>query len=54
MVLLTEGLVLKTPGEEDETQSLLKSRLFYRHYLHLVKALERTTSEVSYIGLQAR
>jgi neurofibromin 1 len=41
-VPLTEGLVLKVQGEEgEETQTVVKSRLFYRQYLHSVKVLER-------------
>ncbi|OCF79181.1 neurofibromin 1 [Kwoniella mangroviensis CBS 8886] len=46
MVPLTEGLVLKSPAEEtDNSQGKLKSRLFYKHYLHLVKVLERSSFE---------
>ncbi|WVW79391.1 hypothetical protein I302_101360 [Kwoniella bestiolae CBS 10118] len=46
MVPLTEGLVLKNPAEEtDNSQGVLKSRLFYKHYLHLVKVLERSSFE---------
>ncbi|WVQ63868.1 uncharacterized protein L199_002024 [Kwoniella botswanensis] len=46
MVPLTEGLVLKSPAEEtDHSQGVLKSRLFYKNYLHLVKVLERSSFE---------
>lgn len=47
MVLVTDGLSLRSAGE-DETQTVVKSRLFYRYYLHFVKVLERSNaSEVS-------
>ncbi|WWD06786.1 hypothetical protein V865_004881 [Kwoniella europaea PYCC6329] len=46
MVPLTEGLVLKSPAEEtDHSQGVLKSRFFYKNYLHLVKVLERSSFE---------
>lgn len=47
MVPLTEDLVLKSPGDDADTQTAMKSRLFHRHFAHLVKVLEKnTTSEV--------
>ncbi|WWC73068.1 uncharacterized protein I206_107033 [Kwoniella pini CBS 10737] len=46
MVPVTEGLVLKIPGEEgDNSQGVVKPRLFYKHYHHLVKILERSSFE---------
>nr|XP_031861450.1 uncharacterized protein CI109_003054 [Kwoniella shandongensis]KAA5528522.1 hypothetical protein CI109_003054 [Kwoniella shandongensis] len=42
MVPVTEGLVLRIGGEEnDDNHGVVKSRLFYRHYQHLVKIIER-------------
>ncbi|ODN95826.1 neurofibromin 1 [Cryptococcus wingfieldii CBS 7118] len=46
MVPVTEGLVLRLGGEEaEDPQRVLKSRLFYRHYHHLVKVIEKTNNE---------
>ena len=43
MIPITEGLTLKAAGEDSEaTQSSVTSRIFYRHYAHLVKILERS------------
>jgi hypothetical protein len=54
MVLITDGLSLRSSGE-DETQTVVKSRLFYRYYLHFVKVLERSNaSEVSAYARRAR
>ncbi|WVF65508.1 hypothetical protein IAT40_000236 [Kwoniella sp. CBS 6097] len=45
-VPVTEGLVLKSPSDEsDDAQGVVKSRLFYRHYHHLVRVLERSSYE---------
>jgi neurofibromin 1 len=54
MVLVTDGLSLRSAGE-DEAQTIVKSRLFYRYYLHFVKVLERSNaSEVSEYTHRAR
>nr|XP_018259204.1 neurofibromin 1 [Kwoniella dejecticola CBS 10117]OBR81362.1 neurofibromin 1 [Kwoniella dejecticola CBS 10117] len=46
MVPVTDGLVLTNPGEEgDNSQGVVRSRLFYKHYHHLVKVLERSSFE---------
>ncbi|WRT69099.1 uncharacterized protein IL334_006083 [Kwoniella shivajii] len=46
MVPLSEGLVLKNSAEDtDDSQGVVKSRLFYKHYHHLVKVIERSNYE---------
>ncbi|WVN87921.1 uncharacterized protein L203_103118 [Cryptococcus depauperatus CBS 7841] len=46
MVPISNGLVLSLTGEdEDSPQGAHQSRLFYKHYNHLVKVIERTNKE---------
>jgi hypothetical protein len=54
MPLVTEQLSLRAAGDEMESSASVKTRIFYRHYLHLVKILERSYSEVSYLSPVAR
>ncbi|KAK8844111.1 hypothetical protein IAR55_006905 [Kwoniella newhampshirensis] len=43
MVPITDGLVLRSGVEvSDDTQEVVKSRMFYRHYQHLVEVIERS------------
>ncbi|OCF40958.1 neurofibromin 1 [Kwoniella heveanensis CBS 569] len=45
-VPITDDLVLRSPSDEsDDAQGVVKSRLFYRHYHHLVRVLERSSYE---------
>lgn len=45
MVPITEGLVLNVVGEgARDTHNVARSRLFHRHYLHLVQVIERSHS----------
>ena len=44
MVPLSEGLVLASGADENAaSQPIIKSRLFHKHYQHLVRLLERTS-----------
>ncbi|WWC91180.1 uncharacterized protein L201_006121 [Kwoniella dendrophila CBS 6074] len=46
MVTITDGLVLINPAEDtDNSQGVVKSRLFYKHYVALVRTIERSTFE---------
>lgn len=46
MALLSEGLVLASGADESiASQPIVKSRLFHKHYQHLVRLLERTSIE---------
>ncbi|WVR09039.1 hypothetical protein IAU60_006099 [Kwoniella sp. DSM 27419] len=47
-VSVTEDLVLRTsPDEAEDSQGVAKSRLFFRHYIRMVKVLERSNHEES-------
>ena len=43
VVLVTEGLVLRPPGDgSEQAGNAVKTRIFYRYYAYLVKVLERS------------